>query len=504
MTAGSNLLDRAAMMFSLAGIESGWSETLKGSLLLKPVFSLFDSVQRFLPPDLARIGTILQNLSFLVTVLLFGLIGLRQFANDKLGLAVVVFAGLGLWLVGRLLGGTERRKFNAFDAIVLLYLAANIVATFSSHYFQPSLKGLFKVCVYIGSYFLFTAVLAGSLKRKLTVLAMALACGCGLSLYGFYQYKIGVAPLATWEDPTVESTGTRIFATLDNPNLLAGLLVPLATIGVGLGLGFFSQFRSMGAGGTPVFSVGKIPIGKPQLLLLALAGLAAGGMISVATILTQSRGGYAGLAAGLGVILYIGCAYLWAHKRKLRPLVIAAALSLVCGSAAMVTFVPALNQRVQSMFAGSEHSSNAYRMKVYASSAKMFKDNWWIGTGPGNETFRQAYGLYMVSTFDALGTYCVPLEVAVEAGVPGLLAFLAMLSCALARTHLKFWNPEKSHNGGNMISRWLAATMAAALVGLMVHGLVDTVFYRPQVHFLFWLILAVIVTPDEPGTATAG
>lgn len=483
MTAGSKLIDRAAAKISLVGLEPGWNETLKGSLFLKPIFGILDSVQKFLPPDLGRIGSILQNLSFLVSVLLFGLIGLPQFANDKLGLAVVVFAGLGLWLVGRLLGGAERRQLNAFDAIVLFYLAANVLAAFSSHYFYPSLKGLFKVFVYIGSYFLFSAVLAGSIKRKLLSLAMALACGCALSLYGFYQYKIGVAPLATWEDPTVESSGTRIFATLGNPNLLAGMLVPLASIGVGLAMGFFAQFKSTG---------------NSKFLIPALAALGSGVMITLATILTQSRGAYLGIAAGLGILIYVASGYVWVNHKKWRMPVLVAALCLLCGAAGAVTFIPSLNQRVQSMFAGSEHSSNAYRIRVYRSSADMFKDNWWIGTGPGNETFRLAYGLYMVSSYDALGTYCVPLEVGVEAGIPGLLAFAGMLACALARAHLKFWNQN-----GTMISRWLAASMAAALIGLMVHGLVDTVFYRPQVHFLFWLILAVMVTPDEPGTAAA-
>jgi hypothetical protein len=60
-------------------------------------------------------------------------------------------------------------------------------------------------------------------------------------------------------------------------------------------------------------------------------------------------------------------------------------------------------------FAGSEHSSNAYRIYVWRASAKMFMDNWWFGVGPGNSTFPLAYGLYMKSGFDALGTYCVPL-----------------------------------------------------------------------------------------------
>lgn len=460
---------------------------MSNSLFLKPLFKLFNSIRKMMPQDLGRIGSILQKMAFGLSVLLFGLIGLPQFASDKFALAIVIIAALGLWVFGRLLGGAERRELNAYDAIVLAYLAANVIATFASHYFMPSVKGLGKVVVYIGSYFLFTAVFANNMKRKLMVLGMVLACGVALSLYGFYQYKIGVAPLATWEDPSVEGGGgTRIFATLGNPNLLAGLLVPLAPLAMGLGLGFLFDSKE-----------------KPLLKLGALLAIGASGILVLASVLTGSRGGYLGLATGFGIILYIGCSWLWVHQRKARLFVVSGATILVLLAASAVVFIPSINQRFSSIFAGREHSSNSYRMNVYSSSLKMFKDNWWIGTGPGNETFRLAYGLYMVSSYDALGTYCVPLEVAVETGIPGLLAFFAMIGCAGAKAHVKFWGKaESGDTSPSMTSRWVAAGLAAALMGLIIHGLVDTVFYRPQVHFLFWLIIALLVTPDSPKTAT--
>lgn len=34
--------------------------------------------------------------------------------------------------------------------------------------------------------------------------------------------------------------------------------------------------------------------------------------------------------------------------------------------------------------------------------------------------------------------------------------------------------------------------MIAALVGMLVHGLVDIVWYRPQVQLLWWLVIAII------------
>ena len=36
------------------------------------------------------------------------------------------------------------------------------------------------------------------------------------------------------------------------------------------------------------------------------------------------------------------------------------------------------------------------------------------------------------------------------------------------------------------------ATALSAIIGLMVHGFVDTVFFRPQIHFIFWTMIAVI------------
>jgi putative inorganic carbon (HCO3(-)) transporter len=117
----------------------------------------------------------------------------------------------------------------------------------------------------------------------------------------------------------------------------------------------------------------------------------------------------------------------------------------------------------------------------------MFLDNWWFGVGPGNKAFIRAYGLYMRSGFDALGTYCVPLEILVETGIIGLLAFGALLISVASRAHLIFWQAKDD------LDRWLSVGCIAGVLGLMAQGLFDTVFYRPQVQFIFWLLVAIIV-----------
>lgn len=365
--------------------------------------------------------------------------------------------------------GGRGRPIRANDALVLGYFGANVVAAFASHYLPESIKGLSKIAIYILSYFLFTASLHGSRKRLVAVLVSAIFTGLLVSLYGLYQYKIGVEPLATWEDPTVETKGTRIFSTLGNPNLLAGYLIPLVPLAFSLGAA--SLFLKSGLKWLP-----------------ALAATGIGLILALATVLTGSRGGYLALGAMAGAVVMAGIACLCMKRPKLvLPSFIVLMLALAAAALAVHCLAPALEQRMLSIFAGAEHSSNAYRIKVWESSLAMFKDNWWFGVGPGNTAFRLAYGLYMTSGFDALGTYCVPLEVGVECGVLGLIFFIGLLVSAMASAHCLFWRRGDGPGGV------LALGLAAAMVGLMVQGMVDTVFYRPQVHFIFWLVIAALV-----------
>ncbi len=484
------MISRLADAVSLNGIDQAWQRALQGSAIVG-VGSAFKSALTKIDGEAVRkFGSGLQSLSFAAALVLFSVLALPQFTNDKEGLALIAMTGFGLWLLGYLLGGKESRRSNAVDIAVLLFFAANVIAACASHYFIPSLKGLSKIIVYICSYFFLTAILSNSPKRKLILVSILVTSAFAVSLHGFYQYKIGVEPLATWEDPTVETHGTRIFSTFGNPNLLAGYLIPLCPLALALGLSALSARK----------------------FLLAIAPIIAAAAIAVAIILTGSRGGYLAVAAAGATISIMAVAKFWIAQPKARLFIIILCIVLPVLLLIGLHFVPAFEQRVTSIFAGREHSSNSYRINVWNASWRMLLDNWWFGIGPGNVTFRLAYGLYMVSGFDALGTYCVPLEVAVESGIIGLIAFGVMLLSLFGRAHISFWSspktletldkPDSEQSSRAMLTsdQWLAAGAVAALVGLMAQGMVDTIFYRPQVQFIFWLVVALIVTDANSST----
>ena len=147
--------------------------------------------------------------------------------------------------------------------------------------------------------------------------------------------------------------------------------------------------------------------------------------------------------------------------------------------------VTSLRARVLSIFAMRQDSSNSFRFNVYHSSWEMFKDNWLLGIGIGNQNFREIYGLYMRTGFDALSAYNIFLEIAVESGIFALVAFLGFLITLLKNAILFI---IKSKDTGRVI---FISAAVISICAMLVHGLVDTVFFRPQIQFIFWTMVAI-------------
>ena len=84
--------------------------------------------------------------------------------------------------------------------------------------------------------------------------------------------------------------------------------------------------------------------------------------------------------------------------------------------------------------------------------------------------------LYMITGFDALGAYCVPLEVAVESGIFGLLIFGWLILLSFIRSAKYIIKDNLLEN------KIIVSSCIIGITGLMIHGMVDTVWYRPQIN----------------------
>ena len=131
-------------------------------------------------------------------------------------------------------------------------------------------------------------------------------------------------------------------------------------------------------------------------------------------------------------------------------------------------------------------SSNSFRFNVYNSCIDMFKDNWFLGIGVGNQNFREIYGLYMRTGYDALSAYNIYLEMAVESGIFAVFAFLSFI-VFLTKTAFRVLFNSKS------IEKVIVVAIAmTSIVGVLAHGFVDTIFFRPQLQFVFWFMVAIV------------
>ena len=142
-------------------------------------------------------------------------------------------------------------------------------------------------------------------------------------------------------------------------------------------------------------------------------------------------------------------------------------------------------KRLLSIFILRGDSSTSFRMNVYNSSWQMFCDNWILGIGAGNQTFREIYGLYMLTGYDALSTYSVPLEIAVESGVLGLIAYAAFLGLFIFAAY-KFISDTN-----RLTEKVIASAAILTILGVMMHGMFDTIYFRPQLQFLYWTMIAM-------------
>jgi len=159
-----------------------------------------------------------------------------------------------------------------------------------------------------------------------------------------------------------------------------------------------------------------------------------------------------------------------------------------------VLLLEPLRVRVLSIFAGREDSSNNFRINVWTAVLKMIHDRPWLGIGPGNSAFNKIYPLYQNPRFTALSAYSIFLELAVETGAIGVVCFGWLLLTTLAQAGRSLQQARHSLNRippGQIY--WLLAGIAT-IAGMLGHGLVDTVWYRPQISTLWWLTLALVAS----------
>ena len=358
---------------------------------------------------------------------------------------------------------------------LLIFLGAILLSLTGALSLKYSLKEILKWLEVLGVY-LFVANVIEKERARIVVLFMLLA-GIGQALLGFYQFLGRVGPGAF----VVLGRFVRAYGTFEQPNPYGGylgLVLPLAW-GLLLGTGKLGYWR--------------LDIGYS----VAILGLATMG---TALIMSWSRGAWLGFAAAF-VLMNL------AHSR--RAAVLFALICLLAASVLLLGSIQALPQSIMQRITdflpylrvfdvrGVKLTDANYavveRMAHWQAAWGMFNDRPWLGVGIGN--YEPVYPAYSLPGWtEPLGhAHNYYLNIAAEAGLIGLAAYLVLWGAA-------FWQAWKIIRMTQGYWRGVAVGILGVLTHLSVHNLFDNLHvHNIYLHVAMLLgLLFVIGQHDAP------
>jgi len=197
-------------------------------------------------------------------------------------------------------------------------------------------------------------------------------------------------------------------------------------------------------------------------------------LLFIVIYLTYSYGAWLGIGLAL---IFITLA------RKHKKLVLILLFLIVLG---LILQIP--SQKFQG-FVDLSYPSLESRLVIWQSAWEIAKDNSLIGIGPG--MFQKHYLDYQVR-FAPYPEWSVPqphnifLAFWLQTGLLGLIGFVWLMV-------IFFKNALRSDlcKGRTSIERILGSVLIAAMLYVLIHGLVDTTYWKNDLAVVFWLITAL-------------
>ena len=343
----------------------------------------------------------------------------------------------------------ESAKSGAYALPLALFLSIGAVSLIFA---LDRLEGATVWMRYAG-YFLLVFAVARAVRSRDHLVAyagIALVAAAVSALFGLEQYlnrpdlSIGMAGL----DLSIKG---RIAGTYENPNFFGEYLVLLIPLGIALALAPGSRARRASFG------------------VLAL-------ILTVALVLTYTRGSWLSLALGLAVFALL-------TKRWLLWVFGAAALAALAA-------LPGIASRLLSSFDLSQ-GTGAFRLKLWRIPAQMIADHPVLGVGLGNYlatfteyVFRDPNLSVGWVQYGAHNSY---LTIWAETGTLGLLAFLLVAGAAL-RSVISL---HRRVAGKDPFIQYVNAALAAGITGFLFNSMTSNSLLHPRAAVFFWILIGL-------------
>jgi putative inorganic carbon (HCO3(-)) transporter len=389
-----------------------------------------------------------------------------------------------LWICRRVALGhlIPRTPLDAPLVLMTLMVLVSLYATFDIAFSLPKITGmLLGLAVYY-------AMVEAAANRRSWALALGgfLLAGVGVAALGLlgtrWNPKFAIfAPIFRWLPPRI--TGLPGAAEGFHPNEVAGALLWVAPVACALAAVAVLGARSIAR------SLGRV---RGAILLVVMVTTAA--FLVVVLILTQSRGGWIAAALVLPVLLLV------LVQGKLRR----AATLLLAGSvvAAAVWIALARPDALDPLIIGPQQDPSpgmslgtlSGRFEVWSRAIYGIQD--FPFTGMGMNTFRRVvhvlYPLFTVSPETDIGhAHNEFLQAALDLGIPGLIAFLALNLGAFAML-ASSWRQRAELPFSEPLSRALILGLGGGLAAHLIYGMTDAVALGAKPGVLWWMLLGLV------------
>ena len=286
---------------------------------------------------------------------------------------------------------------------------------------------------------------------------MAILAGLALALL-VPLGMVTVRPLTSLGDPVLGHLGLRARDAL-NGNVVAGYLVLLLP---------FAAARMV---------LSRQPGSRPPsaTTLLCLEGTV---LMFVAILQTGSRAAL--LAAAISLLLLVAIRWSWMARW-----VLAGALSLGAVAGALWGWT---NIALRVMASGT--TGLAERQEIWSRALMMMRAFPLTGVGLGSfeVVVASLYPLYLEPGGSATHAHNLFLQIGLDLGIPGMIAYLAILALSL-RMAVAVW--RSSRKRAVYEESVLALATIASLCGVVGHGLLDCAVWANRGAFLPWLVLGL-------------
>lgn len=393
---------------------------------------------------------LLKKLHLLIAAFLFIALIIKDTSWYNIYSTAAVIAILIMFFIRTILEGRTGFKAAALNVFLILFAVCIILAEMFSIMPGASLRFL----VFHFTCFLLVVLLVSTIrtgKDMSELLAIVLTGVTIAGLYGIYQYFAGIPVNVAWIDPTVnQGNMTRVYSFFANPNNFAEIIILFMPF-------YFAAFFNT-----------KKPCKKLIYIAMAVPPFAA-------LLMTLSRSAW--LAFAMAALVYV-----WFKEKKLLL------LFLLLGISALPFLPPSILLRIKTMVNPFD-SSLSTRTSIYKTISPILKDFWFTGLGLGNETLLRVsrnYSSYMPKGSIPSHTHNLYLQIWIETGIPGIIAFLAFIFSTVKKTVQYVISSSKDHYINNILISCLSS-----LVAILAMGMVEYVWFYPRVMLFFWVVIGI-------------